>query len=84
MSQRNHVSYRMIKTTAQVEDSGAVTVYGICCREKESVRHLNKVKFQVIANISTDPLFVEILISLLTNYDADPVHLQDFIQDQLP
>jgi len=84
MKRINKIQYRLIKTTEYVEDSGAVAAYGICCREEEKMPNRKRVKFHVVPNISTKPAFVEELIAMLINYEADPIHIMDLIQDYLP
>ncbi|MCL2121558.1 MAG: DUF6514 family protein [Clostridiales bacterium] len=84
MTKPNSIRYEMIQSTEYVEDSGVVTSYGISCREeKQRSGHLS-VNVQRIANISTEPAFVQELIEKLICSDADPVHLRDIIEDHLP
>ena len=62
----------MVETTEYVEDSGTVTVYGICCHD------------EVVPNISANPVVVEALVEKLNCHGADPIHLKDLIDDCLP
>ena len=84
---KSNIQYKLIKTTAHVEDSGLVATYGIsCCMDepdgqRESRR---KVSYDVVPDISNEPDFVEALVDRLNAYGADPGHLRDLVEDCLP
>ena len=84
MTKPNKIRYQMTQTTEYVEDSGAVTVYGICCLDESHLSDNESERYQTIPNISTKSDFVEELIEKLVRHDADPVHLRDLIEDYLP
>ena len=84
MKNSDTIQYKLIKTTAQVEDSGLVATYGICCRVDKQISEQHEVSYQVIKDISCEPRLVEDLIAKLYQHDVDPLHLPDLIEDHLP
>ena len=81
MKNPDNVQYTRIKTTEYIDDSGLVETYGICCRVDRQEQ--GQASCQVIVNISSAPGFVDDLIDKLNTYGADPIHLQDLIEDAL-
>ena len=75
------IQYQMTETTAYVEDSGFVTVYGICFKEDAPRRAGNGAS--AIPNISTSSELVADLVSKLTLYQVSPLHLRDVVEDYL-
>jgi len=83
MNNKYNVRYKMIKTTELVDDIGLVTAYGVCCRDERPERKRQRARYQMITNISTKKSFVAKLVYMLREYEADPIHLQDLIEDYL-
>jgi hypothetical protein len=76
--------YKMIKTTEYVEDSGAITTYGVSCRAGDDTFSREPADDRIVPNISTRPSFVEELVRQLNDHSAAPIHLKDLIDDYLP
>ena len=81
MSMPKKVSYKMVETTEYLQEGGAITAYGIHCTEETTAN--GEHKEVLIPGISTRMESVKDFVRKLTLYQADPIHLQDLIEDYL-
>ena len=84
MKRAESTRYKMICTTSYVEDSGLIATYGISCDSGKESTPGQQSPCQIVEDISTESGFIEALVEKLNQFEADPTHLRDLIEDYLP